>query len=1179
MWCDVGSLDVAGVRGEKKDEVSSDWRFDQELVVPHRLEKPCRQKFPLPKMLLDILKLPGHNILPAMPKRTRNEEEQQSPTVKKARVNGIPPPPEEIHYARQLQDLLTFSQDGLQQLRHGIASFKAFLESILYRKNDDDRARQLSILHEYLDTQKPDDVKDTERPFFSQLWQAWSFASQNDDERLCSIISSLFTLLLKTLSSLIDFREHGFILCRTILQHHHLRLIKRCLDAPKHKDFLIAPCLRLLTELVSFDGGVLAKETYKRREQTFDPMTLRRSLGLTRADTKDEEDARRRPAIRTLTIRYILAHLKYLHEGGKIDILKSRPLCSSLFQLLRDDPADVIIELLSATEQNVLKDSELPRSSKAALLIQQNLERVTEIATRSEEGHAATERAFQWLKVVCSNPAYGVLRSSGWYPPGTSRLDPSQSDADTVDLGLDSIEFYDRDTRPNVRNTTLLGWIQTLRSHSNIRERELVLSCFSSAPELVAAYFSEKNMQLEPKLSNTWIGYASFLFEVVQLDVPEFLGHENEFAELPPQTNVTIESILPQPLTQKILTRCLNQNSEMITFFAFRLLVLAFAKVSCVQSLFLERARAAPGKQNLWQEASDRLLAHFISKCPSAKDVVAAFRKIPDDEDHTLQREAAARVLKLYYDVLPLQAFEEQFDVSTALAASLLQNEENNTSGEIGALRQLELEHLLHVAQCGPGSRWLTHHGSLQCSPLLTLLRLHAKDLHNRSIRHLIYRILSETSIAASNEACDALLAALSHFSGNSDIDAFLDDCFARAARQPVKYLDAFDNITANDLGEADKSSAVALGALVFVFLEQTPFVCKKDTRIKKEILQFIKCYLELLQHTGDKSAVLDAIFTRFAANESAVIKQKPIDAGHLLEQIHLPQNVSVDSQAEVQNQTPKAAASFPSPPVELDDHPELFKWSQKDLDIAIEDGDIDALILCLCSQYAYIRKQALTQLQKLEDQLLHSAIENVGPVYILIGELIETFEHNCLPGSESLPYIAGCFASHALHIQANPGHFLYPKINKFLNRGPSWRINKLPSYWIENTVLAQPEEDDAYWKEVRWVLDWLVDTMRTSADLEILRKTGVFEKTMALSSSSGISRHSQVRQRVLELLWRVTFVDGGSTTLVTRTGILAWLDMMREDTRVATELRVRILQTCDSKKVEEWSGLSIDSM
>ena len=67
---------------------------------------------------------------------------------------------------------------------------------------------------------------------------------------------------------------------------------------------------------------------------------------------------------------------------------------------------------------------------------------------------------------------------------------------------------------------------------------------------------------------------------------------------------------------------------------------------------------------------------------------------------------------------------------------------------------------------------------------------------------------------------------------------------------------------------------------------------------------------------------------------------------------------------------------------------------------------------------------------------------------------------------------------------------------------------------------------------------------------------------------------------KVLELLWRVTFVDGGSTTLVTRTGVLAWLDMMGENRdSVVVEVKNRILETCDGAKIEEWSGFSLEKL
>jgi nucleolar pre-ribosomal-associated protein 1 len=221
-----------------------------------------------------------------MSKRSLEREDGGDRPPKRSKPYTPPAPPviEEIHFARQLQQSLIFRQDGIQQSRNGMASFKAFLESILYHRDEDSRASQLSILREYLDTQKPADPKDTEHPFMGQLWQAWSFANQNNNEHLASAVCAIFALLLRTLSTLLDFREHGFLLCRTVLLHQHLRLVKRGLDAPKHKDFVISPCIRLLTEVTSFDGGVLAREVYKRREQTFDISTLRRNLGVVKTE-------------------------------------------------------------------------------------------------------------------------------------------------------------------------------------------------------------------------------------------------------------------------------------------------------------------------------------------------------------------------------------------------------------------------------------------------------------------------------------------------------------------------------------------------------------------------------------------------------------------------------------------------------------------------------------------------------------------------------------------------------------------------------------------------------------------------------------------------------------------------------------------------------------------------------
>ncbi|WPH04754.1 Hypothetical protein R9X50_00764900 [Acrodontium crateriforme] len=1093
------------------------------------------------------------------PKRSRPEQSYQSPKI------------DQIEYARQLQQLLTFRQDGLQQLRNGIASFKNFLETILYRKDEESRMRQLSILREYLDTQMPEDAKDPDRPFLGQLWQAWSFANQNNNDHLVSSISAVLALLLKLLSSLLDFRDFGLLLCRTVLLHPHLRLVKRCLDAPKNKDFVISPCLRLLTEVTSFDGGVLAREVYKRREQTFDISSLRRNLGLVKQNV-DEEEARRKPSIRTLTVRYILASLKYLHEGAKNDMLKSRPLCISLFQYVNDDPADLVNEILSITEQHVLKDDEVQRSVKSTLLTEHNLERITGIATRSIEDHQAAEKAFDWLRSVCMIPSYGLLRQSAWYPPGTIKSEASTKEG-TIDLGLDSLDFYDATERPVVRNTTLLEWIKTLRPQSSLRERELIMICFESAPELITAYFVEKNFQMEPKLTNTWIGYASFLFEVIKLSVPVNLGNSDgeEFADLPPQTTIMLENILPKCLSQKVLTRCLNQSSDLIAFFAIRILVLAFQKLADVQGQLQKAATiAVSGDDKLWYEASERLRTKVMERSPSMKDIITKFRKTPDDDDHVLQRESITRLLRLFYEVAPVQALEEQLDVSVALNAALAGDNAESASSEIRQMRSLELEHLLAIASQSSGMRWFNKQASLKYSPITTLIKLHTKDSQNRPTRSMIQHVLVDQSVLSGSAALDALIASLVGIDDDdSEVWTFIDDCLARANRQPVKYVDQLEAAASSEKKKDEQLPSV----LVAVVIEQASFASDKA-----DVQAWIGQFLGLIVESKDGAKTTKALQKSAGLKISKGSKASD-ESASLLNKVNLPVAAVNPTTGPTNRLLVTEDFTFAPPPSESEDHPQLLRWSRKDLELAIEDGDVDGLILCLCSQFPEVRKQALGQLRLLRAKLAASTVEDKEHIAVIIGELTETFEKQCLPTDKALPYLAGTFAARGLHVLTQPTHHMYPKINRYLIRSPEWRISKMPSYWLSNTALTQPDQDDSYWREVQWVLDWLVDGLRTPADLEILRRGNFFERAMALYSSPAASI-KLVKEKVVELLYRGTCVEGGSNTLITRSGVIAWLDMdKRQGDETSKQVKTRVLETCDAARIGGWSGVSVATL
>jgi nucleolar pre-ribosomal-associated protein 1 len=82
----------------------------------------------------------------------------------------------------------------------------------------------------------------------------------------------------------------------------------------------------------------------------------------------------------------------------------------------------------------------------------------------------------------------------------------------------------------------------------------------------------------------------------------------------------------------------------------------------------------------------------------------------------------------------------------------------------------------------------------------------------------------------------------------------------------------------------------------------------------------------------------------------------------------------------------------------------------------------------------------------------------------------------------------------------------------------------------------------------------------------------------MALARGPGAAANPSVRELVLELLSRAAAVDGGALSLVTRCGVLAWLEMLAttattttEDAARAEALRARIVASCDAGRLEDW--------
>lgn len=190
------------------------------------------------------------------------------------------------------------------------------------------------------------------------------------------------------------------------------------------------------------------------------------------------------------------------------------------------------------------------------------------------------------------------------------------------------------------------------------------------------------------------------------------------------------------------------------------------------------------------------------------------------------------------------------------------------------------------------------------------------------------------------------------------------------------------------------------------------------------------------------------------------------------------------------------------------------------------------------------------------------------------MGEVAET-----AGGSEqALPYFAGVLAARLLQVLIDPLHILYEKANIFLSKRPQWTTEKLPSYWVDRVILHPPTDDDSYYQEVEWLLDTLIDGLRSPGDMDIYRRCHAIEHVLTLTASPNLP--TPCLEQVIKLLFRCTYVDG-STTLITRCGLIGWLslNMARRDDSLRSKLKVlgrRTYETSDQTRVNGWSNGSL---
>lgn len=1083
----------------------------------------------------------------------------------------------------------------------GLQSFKVFLDGLLSEEGAGDE--HVQILRDYLDSAKQDNAE-SETTFLPDIMETWSCAAHSNDYNTMSAAAVVLALLLRFISQRLELTAYGLGIGRTLLQKQQQELLARNLSADKSKEFVISPTLRLLREVICLDGGTLAKPVFRARNLTF--KSLARNMGIHYLG-EGVEDVKK-PSARTNAIRLFLSSLKFLHTGAKVELLSQKEIPWALTRALKYDPPYLIIEMLDTLRNHVLKDEKLPGQVKGKLLNSMTLTKFASLchhyeldASKEESKISVEDAVYAFLQVACTSSTAGLLRpQSGYYPRHVDPDDVSLPTAeDEVEPGLESITWMNKyKSDVPVRNVILADFVRSLKPHSNLKQSELLLAIFEVAPELVARYFIDRQtFTFEPKLSATWIGYSAFLYKAMQQPIPHFFGHKSGYALVPPPTSIIIDNILPLPMSQKVLVKCLAQKSELIPFVVVRLLVIAMQKLQT--ALKYHREAAKTQNASIWDNSARTLTDEFCQRAPGLKEVIACYRAVGDSD--LLQREAASRLLRLYYEVIPQVALMAKFDVSPLLISAIKTLDEEQESDEDRKLRLVELENLLAIAGYSPGMRWFAKSQGLPLSPFVALLKVFVAapaGVSLTGLRSALGAVAEEHQLIQSG--CGNSLPLLNTLlSIQESIEeapgdalwVLLDNSASRCATTPVKYLEMIQEL--DDGSSSDESTGFSISPFALALAEQLPFAISSASDDDLSLFaRFLSNYMEHtrgeIQKDGKAKQLWGRIENAFAAKPSgAKLLKRYAKKSNVSRQLKSwgadfsagkqanPATADENHDQEFMSQEALTELLFVPSPSDKDNSA-LTKWVTKEPDELVEEGHAAAVISLLASEHTSIRKEALISISKLAAKINESSYEEKEQVWLLLSELVES----CKPQVDAgpIPNTIVAFARHALNVLKDPLHPLYGKANTFLLKSPVWKLNRLPL--VHDILQEGPDLDNTYYAELSWLFAYLLDGLLMEADMATYHNTRLFERLLSLMGNPYIRQN--LRTQALKIIYRATCIEGGSTTLVTRFGIVSWLEAQSTAQGEAPEGNVykallkRVWETADKDRVTEWSKQGI---
>lgn len=1089
--------------------------------------------------------------------------------------------PRSIGSANNLHNLLKFKQSTDPAVRNSLIAFKDHLAAITRLESTAEQSRQFQYLKEYCQWQK---ATAEEQLDFYDLLSTWSFAVENNADGVISAATSALAQFLKIIGGSLELRQFGLALIDSLLRRDQAKLFEKSLAAPKSRPHLASPCLRLLTEILSFDAGTRAHEFWYRR----DLFLQRLEVCLNPPESIGDAEDRKKPSVRRMALRLVISMLKYLDASAKTDLLFQGRALHACLKSLSQDGDDIVVDLLSAVQKSLVNDNTTPRNALVRFFNSTHLECLLELYSfELDEDEEAKDKiravTHDLLLQLCTTEKGIILPQTGWYPLSSTRVDLAKMQDDYIDLGMDSPFYFDdyKEKIP-ITNTTLSTFSQKLRPYNDDLQSSLLLRMFDAVPELLADYFSRRRQMLPANSDDAqWRAQFALILSIVDLGVPKDLGHSAQPQEPPPVT-IVIESIVPRPVDRTYMVKLLQSEDPILQISAATLIARCLNKLEKAELLLGQKAAT---NTYLWQQASEKLSELVQARLPSIRDLNTALRKSKEGV-----QSAFLECLLAYHEVLPHSISSTDFDIGPlmlALCQSITDTEENTES----MLAQLAI--CVQIAETSSSTRWLHKSDNDTLSPvsqiLQTCLELEASQPRGNILNSLRSIVLHKGILDQASLSFAALCTSFNsdkEFSPGPELFNFFDNCVVRASSKPVKYVDSVEQAS------REVSDRKLLSLFVGTIPEQWTIFLKRyesDKKVVKTVAMWIARLFSLLDEAGENYRIMlhfqqemlkaaQGKTREYLQEALDKVRKKPVtideqykvdEASQIQPQSHIQ---VIDKQAVAREDLDSVCNQFTPVPESLHG---LDRWPAGfDIELEITTKRLQRLILCLSSPDDEIRLQANQIVQQLASTPENNSdYDGKEQINLILGELTETLKQSDL--SQPLPAVIPLSANALLETAVRPQHIMFPKINKFLLRRPSWTAKGIIHYWIEHILRRETDgdEEDQWNKEREWLLNILVSGLRVQLDVDLYREHNVWEHLLSLYASPCLSLGN--RKLILALLWQCAGMEKGADMLWTRFGVYSWL-LIVKDSDEALKDRIDVLlqklrEESDRPMIEEW--------